>query len=336
MPFFIGRHLNGGTRGPCLAPFYSDLPPENQWDCSTPAWLQQPLWKIRRTRRHVDVSLYRLHTWSLGSLVPWFRSLEVFQRVQGPAVDADLKMQVRTRRDARGADQGNRLPGPDHVTDAHQQFGRMPIDCADSVTVIDDHSPSIPVVPPREGHTSRLGGIDLRPIGRGDIDPVVVVLPSPAEPGRKRAARRPDETLGDTDDGSPTHGGDPPRNIDRAAGAGQPLSRLDQVSAAKFVGFDNGVHGETVHLSDFPQRFAFTDDNREWPRHPPQWWGRCCRFRHRRPRGELTRDHKALAHLDHIVVADLICRHQRLDRHTVCLSELPQGLSFLHDERRFA
>src|SRR2546427_3509788 len=33
-----GRHLNGGARGPCVAPSYSDPPPENQWGCSTPAW----------------------------------------------------------------------------------------------------------------------------------------------------------------------------------------------------------------------------------------------------------------------------------------------------------
>src|SRR5437899_3933584 len=120
---------------------------------------------------------------SLGSLVPWFRSLEVFQRIQRPAVDADLKMQVRTGGDARGAYQRDRLPGADHLPGTDQEFGRMPIDGADAVAVIDDHGPAVPLVPPREVDSPRPGSIDLRAIRGGDLNPVVGVLPSSPKSG---------------------------------------------------------------------------------------------------------------------------------------------------------
>ena len=92
-------------------------------------------------------------------------------------------MQVRTGGDARGAYQRDRLPGADHLPGTDQEFGRMPIDGADAVAVIDDHRPAVPLVPPREGDPPRPGGIDLRAIRGGDINPVVVVLPSPPKSG---------------------------------------------------------------------------------------------------------------------------------------------------------
>src|SRR5436309_3142281 len=133
---------------------------------------------IRHRRIHE-----RSNAWSLGSPVPWFPGSEVFQRIQRPAVDADLKMQVRTGGDACGAYQRDWLTGADHLPGAHQEFGRMPIDGADAIAMIDDHRPAVPLVPPREGDPACPGGVDLRAVRGSDINPVVVVLPSPPKPG---------------------------------------------------------------------------------------------------------------------------------------------------------
>ena len=56
----------------------------------------------------------------------------------------------------------------------------------------------------------------------------------------------------------------------------------------------------------------------------------------RRRRNQPAGDHQALAYLDQIIVADAVRCNQPFDRQIVGLSNLPEGLAFLHDNRGFS
>ena len=82
-----------------------------------------------------------------------------------PVFVADFKMQVGTRRDARGSDVADELVKPDMLSFMNQNFGKMPVarkKNARAAFALDhmfdlDHVP-VAAHPPRIGHDAFAGG----------------------------------------------------------------------------------------------------------------------------------------------------------------------------------
>ena len=80
--------------------------------------------------------------------------------VDGCAVKTNLEVQVGTRRDARRADQPNRLTGDDGVTDVHEHQALVRVDGGELRAVVDDHTIAI---------ATAIAGDDDHP-GRRSVD----------------------------------------------------------------------------------------------------------------------------------------------------------------------
>src|SRR5262245_31231382 len=123
------------------------------------------------------------------------KALEVAERVDRRAVDADLEMQVRPEAVARAADVAEHLALRDGAA-ADRDARLVGVAGREPTAVVDDHEVPVAAHPAGEDHGPARRRVNRRPVADADVDPRVHAAPAQPEAAHDRAADRPDEPAG--------------------------------------------------------------------------------------------------------------------------------------------